>query len=128
MVGFERAQEGTVLAEHIAFLEVPFGFFETPVLQFGGYLGIVNEASGGNVTFFDENDAIIDTLPLDLPFAEWAWCGWDSDTPVARVEVHANANPGVTTVFDDMQVNFVPEPGALGLIAVGAAVLLRRRS
>jgi hypothetical protein len=101
--------------------------FATPALKFGGFIGVVNPVTGGNVTFYDESSAVIDTLPLDLPLAEWAWCGWESDVPIARVEIHPNVNPGMTAVFDDMQVTFVPEPGALGLLSVGATLVLRRR-
>lgn len=101
--------------------------FATPVQKFGGYMGVVNVVSGGNVSFFDVDGALIDTLAFDLPQAQWTWAGWESDVPVSRIEVHAGANPGFTTVFDDMEVTFVPEPCALGLLAVGAVLLIGRR-
>lgn len=102
--------------------------FDTPVLRFGGYFGIVNLASGGTVTFLDDGGSVIETQAFDLPQAEWVWRGWESDVPIGSVVVHAGANPGITTVFDNMQLSYVPEPGTLALLtlAAGAAALRRR--
>jgi hypothetical protein len=81
--------------------------FDTPALRFGGYIGAVNEADGGSVTFYDGEGAVIATLPLTIPYGDWAWRGWESDTPFSRVVIHPSANPGTTTVFDDLEVTFV---------------------
>ena len=101
--------------------------FDTPAYRFGGFFGTVNDATGGNVTFYDELGAPIETLPFALPLAAWMWNGWESDVAFSSVSVHTGANPGFTGVYDDLQISYVPEPGALTLLAVGTALFLRRR-
>lgn len=101
--------------------------FATPVYKFGGYMGTVNTVSGGNVTFYDGEGLTLEALSFDLPLASWTWRGWESDVPVGSITIHTGANPGFTGVYDDMQLSYVPEPGALALLAAGVVMLIRRR-
>lgn len=101
--------------------------FDTPVVQIGGFLGSTNVNAGGEVTFFDEQGSEIETVSLEGPTTDWSWYGWQSDTPIASMTVNANANPGNPLAFDNWQATFIPAPGALALLGLGALVPRRRR-
>lgn len=101
--------------------------FDTPATAFGGYIGTVDVLSGGTISFYDESDALIQTLSMALPVNDWQWWGWSSDTPFRRVSIAANVNPGTPVVFDDMQVSFVPAPASASLLLAGALIARRRR-
>jgi hypothetical protein len=100
--------------------------FDTPVTDFGGYIGTADELGSSSVTFFDASGGQIDSLPIVIQNPIWAWHGWHSDTPIARVEFQADLTPGKPLVFDDLRA-IVPEPGSLGLLVIGAAAFIRRR-
>lgn len=101
--------------------------FDTPVAEFGGYFGTADVLSGGSVTFYDANDVAIDSQAFDLPLNEWGWYGWSSSTPIARVSIAGNANPGTPIVFDDLRFSFVPAPASAALLAMGGGLAARRR-
>ncbi|MGD8451873.1 MAG: hypothetical protein PVJ57_08645 [Phycisphaerae bacterium] len=101
--------------------------FDTPVSEFGGYIGTADELDVSTVTFRDTLGAVIDTVTIDIEHPLWAWHGWHSDTPIARVEIQGHSTPGKPLVFDDMVANTIPEPGALGLLVVAGLALARRR-
>lgn len=100
--------------------------FDTPVTDFGSYIGTVNELSGTTVTFKDVEDTVIDSLAITVQHPLWTWFGWHSDTPIARIEFKADATPGNPIVFDDVRA-CVPEPAALSLLLIGVGLGLRRR-
>ncbi len=99
--------------------------FDTPVTEFGGYIGTADRLSGGTATFFDASGNVIDTLPLTIELGQWGWHGWSSDVPISRVELRGSSTIDLPTVFDNMRAT-VPEPASFSLIALGAALLLRR--
>lgn len=101
--------------------------FQTPVLQFGGFFATVGELPGGTVIFRDQAGAEIATLSLSVQPGMWGWQGWSSDVPISSIEVIGANVPAVSMQYDELQVNFVPAPGAAGLLAAGAMVLARRR-
>lgn len=101
--------------------------FDTPVSEFGGYIGTADELENSTVTFRDVGGNVIDSMPITIEHPLWAWHGWHSDTPIARVEFQGHTTPGRPLVFDEMMANPVPEPGAFGLLAVAALALGRRR-
>lgn len=103
--------------------------FNMPITDFGGQFATVESAGDATITFRDPQGALIDTLPLNVPVAQWQWRGWHSDTPVGSIEVtNGTFPPGGAVQYDELQATFVPEPGtAIGLAAIGAVALVRRR-
>lgn len=102
--------------------------FETPVTEFGGFFGSAAIHSGGSILFRDEAGGEIDSFDFNVTALEWGWQGWQSDTPIASIEIAASANPGAPLVFDDLQITPIPAPGALALLVLGATVQRRRRA
>jgi hypothetical protein len=98
-----------------------------PMSEIGFWMGTSDIPFSSTVTFRDAAGAVIETAPLTIPSCHWKWFGWSSETPFSSVEVHCTPNPGVPLVFDSLQVNFVPEPASLGLLVLGAGLLIRRR-
>ncbi len=101
--------------------------FDSPATDFGGYFGTADNLSNGTVSFYDENDGLIQTLSMELPLNDWQWWGWSSATPFSRVSIMGNTNPGSPIVFDDLQVSFVPAPASAALLAAGGVIVARRR-
>jgi hypothetical protein len=102
--------------------------FDTPALAFGGYIATVCDVPDGTIVFRDPGGAELATLPLEVQPVTWGWQGWSSDEPIGSIEITGNGDFGNRPMqFDELQANFVPEPGALGLVAVGATLLLRWR-
>ncbi len=105
--------------------------FPTPIQQFGGYLATNGGSSGGMVQFFDVQDQLIATLPLNVTFtpgsAPYTWNGWFSTVAFSKVHISSNSAPGGLLGFDDLQASAVPAPGALICMTVAAALGTRRR-
>jgi len=101
--------------------------FNQGATDFGGYFGTADILSGGNISFFDENNQLIETLSLDIPLNEWTWYGYSSDEAFHSVVIHGGSNPSSPIVLDDLQVNFVPAPGALALLGIAGITSTRRR-
>ncbi len=101
--------------------------FDEPATQFGGYFGTADNLSGGFISFYDSTDELIETQAFAMPLNDWQWFGWSSSTPISRISLHGNANPGSPIVFDDLQVNFVPAPASAMLMAVAGVSAARRR-
>lgn len=100
--------------------------FDTPVVDFGAFIGTADTLTGTTFTFKDETGTVIDTVPVSLQLADWTWCGWHSDTPIARIEILGSVTPGFGVTFDDLRAN-VPEPASLSLLLIGVGLVLRRR-
>ena len=101
--------------------------FSSPIQQFGGFFTTVGPNPDGSVIFRDETGATIDTLSMSVTPTQWGWQGWTSDVPFKSIEIIGNNVPGCSTQLDDLQMSYVPEPAALGLIVLGAGLLMRRR-
>ncbi len=110
--------------------------FADPIVQFGGYFTTNSGVADGTVVFRDEGGAEIDSLSMRIENLVWAWQGWSSDVPVYSVEVIGNyaagppgsgAPAGGLVQMDNLELTWVPEPGALALVLVGAALLGSRR-
>lgn len=103
--------------------------FNTPVQKFGGYFGTnANTLAGGTATFYDSNNAVLGTMPIDAPRLSWAWNGWESSTPIARVRVALNAFNGAFLMQDTMEASATPTPGSTALAAAALLFIGRRRS
>lgn len=101
--------------------------FDTPVERFGGYFAHLTQSNpGGTITFFDDEGGTIETQPLNVVYNQWNWFGWQSDEPIKSILINTGPNPGTTGVYDNLQISYVPAPGALGLFGA-CAVLMRRR-
>ncbi len=110
--------------------------FAEPIAQFGGYFTTNSADPDGTVVFRDEAGEEIDSLDMRINLLTWAWQGWSSDVPVYSVEVIGNyaagppgsgAPAGGLVQMDNLELTWVPEPGALALVLVGAALLGSRR-
>ncbi len=101
--------------------------FDIPVVQFGGYFGTADIHNGGTINFYDANNQFIgaDAFPLDL--GQWVWKGWSSTTPIGRIEIYADETPNPPFVMDDFQVNYVPAPGPVAMLALAGLAAARRR-
>lgn len=101
--------------------------FNQGATDFGGFFGTVDILSGGNISFFNEDNELIDTVSLDIPLNDWTWFGFHSDEAFHRVVIHGGANPSAPIVLDDLQVNFVPAPASLALLGMAGFATSRRR-
>lgn len=101
--------------------------FEEGATAFGGYFGTVDILEGGSVSFYDANDALIETQTFDLPLNDWDWYGWSSTEAFSRVRIQGTPNPGLPIVFDDLQVTLVPAPTTGAILMLGCAGMTRRR-
>jgi hypothetical protein len=83
--------------------------FTDPVKQFGGWFASNSTVAGGTVQFFDAQNQLVATQPLDLPTGStWTWNGWEvvGEPRVVRVRVTSNDPAGGGLIqFDDMQAN-----------------------
>ena len=102
--------------------------FGTPALDFGGFIGTVSDTAGATVVFRDPLGNLIDQVTADITPVTWKWIGWSSDTPIGSIQITGNGPMGNRPVqFDNLEVNFVPEPASLALLGLGGLALLRRR-
>ncbi len=101
--------------------------FNTTVYKFGGYFGTnANTLAGGTATFYDSSNAVIGTMPIDAPKLTWAWNGWESSTPIARVQVALNAFNGAFLMQDTMEASVTPAP-ATGVLAIATLLAFGHR-
>lgn len=103
--------------------------FNTTVYKFGGYFGTnANTLAGGTATFYDSSNTVIGTMPIDAPRLSWAWNGWESTTPIARVRVALNGWNGAFLMQDSMEASATPTPASGALAAAALLFIGRRRS
>jgi hypothetical protein len=123
------AHEGLLFAHSTS--PVMFAF-DVPVQLFGGWVATNSGASGGLVEFFDAEGDLLGTMPLDVTFqagsAPYTWNGWLSDVPFAGVRVSSNGVLGGFLGFDDLEMSFVPAPGAFAALGLAPLAGRRRRS
>lgn len=80
--------------------------FNLPVSQFGAYWG-----NGGpgypllNVRLYDASNNLLNTAVVNYSGGALLWSGWQSDTPVKRVEFN-----GTYPVVDSLQATLAPFP------------------
>lgn len=109
--------------------------FTAPVTAFGLNIGATDRA--WQLRAFDAGDALLGTLdiPVDPADNSGSWFGlaFAGIASARLVNVGYEASPGTATqdfiLFDKLSfASAVPEPGSLALIAIGLAMLRRRRS
>jgi hypothetical protein len=123
------AHEGLLFAHSAGPIDI---VFSSPIQQFGAYIATNGGADGGMAQFFDADNELIASVPLDVTFAQGSaphtWNGWNSGIPFARVNISSNGVLGGFIGIDDMQVN-VPGPmSAAPLIIAAIFGPSRRRS
>mgnify|MGYP001361004135 CR=1 FL=1 len=101
--------------------------FETPVTQFGGFFATPDNASGGSVVFYSDEGDILASQSIALPLGEWTWFGWQSSVGIGRIEFFGNGDPSIALGFDNLQISYVPAPGAAAALAVAGLCARRRR-
>ncbi len=123
------AHDGLLFAHSTNPFEISFS---TPIHQFGGYVATNSGANGGLVRFFDVQDQLIATAPLDVTFAPgiapYTWNGWFTSVPFSRITISSNGVLAGFLGIDGLQATVIPAPGALvGLLMLGS-IGSRRRS
>lgn len=106
--------------------------FTQPVSQFGAYWENNSRFDHGVATFYDTNNQLLGSLPMNIPrlAQTWTWNGWSfGNTPVSRLVIEGNDTEFFSGFiwYEDATANFaasVPEPTTwmlLGLSGLGAA-------
>lgn len=104
--------------------------FSQPITRFGGWFENNSGADDATITFFDVNNAPIQSVTANIPFAEgWTWNGWQSETPISRIVVSGNGIVNGFLWYENMQIDFaeVPAPPALALLAIAICCRSRQR-
>jgi hypothetical protein len=124
--GFSVCFSGSCIGNNTdtGYIDIVLG---TPTLRAGGYVSL---GSNGNVTFFDQSDALLGTVPIDTDAATFA--GWQADSGlIARMRITENNLNSQIVVFDNLTVegggSGVPEPGSFVLAAATLAIMLAGR-
>jgi hypothetical protein len=78
--------------------------FDPPIRRFGGHMTTVMHVPDGTVEFRDPQGALIESLPVALTPAVWAWQGWESTVDIGSITIINNFGPGGTCIYDDLQI------------------------
>lgn len=101
--------------------------FTTPATEFGGFINTADDLTGSTITIYDTEGQVLLSEPITIGRDAWVWHGWSSTTPIGSIDLVSDVVPGKPLAYDDLEVNFVPEPTALSLLLTGVAMLLLRR-
>jgi hypothetical protein len=78
--------------------------FDSPVGKFGAYMGTNCGTDGGTATFFDANGVQIGSVQnITTAGCTWTWNGWQSSTPIKKVQIRSAAFGGAFLDMDDME-------------------------
>lgn len=104
--------------------------FDVPVTRFGGWWENNSGADDATVEFFDAGDNLLGVQIADIPFREsgWRWNGWESDVPIHRIVVTGNGVLNGFLWYENMQIDYIPAPGAAVLLLAAGCIGARRRS
>lgn len=103
--------------------------FDDPISKFGGYFSSIFSTTGGVATVYNQNNQQIAAVNISMAMNTWTWNGWmatDGDL-IGRVVIQNNENGGAFIMTDDMEVGFIPAPGALALLGLAGLASRRRR-
>ena len=103
--------------------------FDEPVLKFGGWWENNSGADDATVAFYGINDVFLGEMIADVAAdaQQWTWNGWESTEAITRVEVTGNGVFNGFLWYDDMQVEYVPAPGAAALLLTAALLRSPRK-
>ena len=89
--------------------------FDVPVSRFGGLFATNSGLADATASFFGADGALLGTELVSIPAdCGWTWSGWDrgSGPPIARVRFFGTTFTGAFVMFDELQVDFCPDPAA----------------
>ncbi len=103
--------------------------FNTPVTRFGGWWENNSGQDDATLEFYDVNNNLIGEMIADVEVnaQQWTWNGWEFDTPISRIVVTGNGIINGFIWYENMQVDFVPTPGAIALFGVAGMYSRRKR-
>ncbi|MCC6908635.1 MAG: hypothetical protein IT430_11880 [Phycisphaerales bacterium] len=104
--------------------------FDVPVTRFGGWWENNSGVSDATIAFYDAQDLLLGERNATIPFQQsgWTWNGWESDVPIHRIVVTGRGVLNGFLWYEDMQIDYVPTPGSLLVLAGIGAAAARRRS
>jgi hypothetical protein len=102
--------------------------FDLPARKFGGFFATNSGADDATAYFYDADENLLAALTVTAPADNtWVWNGWESDTPISRIEVIGNGVGSAFIDYDDMELTPIPAPGVFPALALSAPLLRCRR-
>ena len=103
--------------------------FNQPATRFGGYWENNSGASNATVEFYDASDVLLGTLIANVPVnaQQWQWNGWQSDVPFSRVHVTGNGVINGFIWYENLEMDFAPEPATAAGSLFGLLAMWMRR-
>jgi hypothetical protein len=92
--------------------------FDAPVSRFGGYFGNNSPLPGGTIEFYGTDGKLMGTDDIVAPNdCSWTWNGWRAGTTtgIQRIRVVGAFGNGGYVMMDDLEADFGPARGLLGI-------------
>ncbi|MEM7202208.1 MAG: hypothetical protein AAF628_18205 [Planctomycetota bacterium] len=82
--------------------------FNRPAMRFGAYFTNTSGRADATATFYDTTGALLESETVTIPWRDenWYWNGWESDTPLGRIEIHGNGSLQGFIWLDDLEVDY----------------------
>ncbi|MCK4887038.1 MAG: PEP-CTERM sorting domain-containing protein [Planctomycetes bacterium] len=109
--------------------------FNSPAMGFGGYFTTLFKEPGGVARFFGADGSVLGEQNINAPVSTtgesiWAWNGWVSDAPIARIQFLSTDNLSVGGLlnYDDFEytpyIDIVVDAGGLYEASLGNSIAL----